>query len=62
MFLIIRDSFSTMRGKLIKDQINQGRIKIRELESSGQDSKEAIIQVTELQKTLQQLTDNIETE
>ena len=60
--LIIRDCFATIRGKLIKDQIKQGRIKIRELESLGQDSKEAIIQVTELQKTLQQLTDNIETE
>ena len=28
--LIIRDCFATIRGKLIKDQIKQGRIKIRE--------------------------------
>ena len=60
--LIIRECFATIKGKLIKDQIKQARIKIRELESSGEDAKEIIIQVTELQNTLHQLTENIETE
>ena len=60
--LIIRECFATIKGKLIKDQIKQARIKIRELESSGEDAKEIIIQVTELQNTLHQLSENIETE
>ena len=60
--LIISECFATIKGKLIKDQIKQGRIKIRELESSGEDAKEIIIQVIELQNTLHQLTENIETE
>ena len=60
--LIISECFATIKGKLIKDQIKQARIKIRELESSGEDAKEIIIQVIELQKTLHQLTENIETE
>lgn len=60
--LIIRECFNTIKGKLIKDQIKQARIKIRELESSGEDAKEIIIQVIELQKTLHQLSENIETE
>jgi len=60
--LIIKECFATIRGKLIKDQIKQARIKIRELEISGEDAKEIIIQVTELQNTLHQLTENIETE
>ena len=60
--LIIKECFSTIKKKLIKDQIKQARIKIRELESSGKDTKEIIIQVTELQKSLQALTENIETD
>ena len=60
--LIIKECFSTIKKKLIKDQIKQARIQIRELESSGKDTKEIIIQVTKLQKTLQELTENIETE
>ena len=60
--LIIKDCFATIRGKQIQDQIKQARIKIRELESSGEDAKEIIIQVTELQKTLHQLKENVETE
>ncbi len=60
--LIISECFATIKGKLIKDQIKQARIKIRELESSGEDAKEIIIQVTELQNTLHQLSENIETE
>ena len=60
--LIIRECFATIKGKLIKDQIKQARIKIRELESSGEDAKEIIIQVIELQNTLHQLTENIEAE
>jgi hypothetical protein len=60
--LIIRECFNTIKGKLIKDQIKEARIKIRELESSGEDAKEIIIQVIELQKTLHQLSENIETE
>ena len=60
--LIINECFATIKGKLIKDQIKQARIKIRELESSGEDAKEIIIQVTELQNTLHQLSENIETE
>ena len=60
--LIISECFATIKGKLIKDQIKQARIKIRELESSGKDPKEIIIQVTELQKSLQELTENIETD
>jgi len=60
--LIIKECFSTIKKKLIKDQIKQARIKIRELESSGKDAKEIIIQVTELQKSLQALTENIETD
>tara|TARA_B100000470_G_scaffold46499_1_gene34121 strand:- start:2198 stop:3964 length:1767 start_codon:yes stop_codon:yes gene_type:complete len=60
--LIISECIATIKGKLIKDQIKQARIKIRELESSGEDAKEIIIQVIELQKTLHQLTENIETE
>ena len=60
--LIIKECFSTIKKKLIKDQIKQARIKIRELESSGKDTKEIIIQVTDLQKSLQALTENIETD
>ena len=60
--LIIKECFSTIKKKLIKDQIKQVRIKIRELESSGKDTKEIIIQVTDLQKSLQALTENIETD
>lgn len=60
--LIISECIATIKGKLIKDQIKQARIKIRELESSGEDAKEIIIQVIELQNTLHQLTENIETE
>ena len=60
--IIIKDCFATIRGKQIQDQIKQARIKIRELESSGEDAKEIIIQVTELQKTLHQLKENVETE
>ena len=60
--LIIRECFNTIKGKLIKEQIKEARIKIRELESSGEDAKEIIIQVIELQKTLHQLSENIETE
>ena len=60
--LIIKDCFATIRGKQIQDQIKQARIKIRELESSGEDAKEIIIQVTELQKALHQLKENVETE
>ena len=60
--LIIKDCFATIRGKQIQDQIKQARIKIRELESSGEDAKDIIIQVTELQKTLHQLKENVETE
>ena len=60
--LIISECIATIKGKLIKDQIKQARIKIRELESSGKDAKEIIIQVIELQNTLHQLTENIETE
>ena len=60
--LIIKDCFATIRVKQIQDEIKQARIKIRELESSGEDAKEIIIQVTELQKTLHQLKENVETE
>ena len=60
--LIIKDCFATIRGKQIQDQIKQARIKIRELESAGEDAKEIIIQVTELQKTLHQLKENVETD
>ena len=60
--LIIKDCFATIRGKQIQDQIKQARIKIRELESSGEDAKDIIIQVTELQKTLHQLKEDVETE
>ena len=60
--LIIKECFSTIKKKLIKDQIKQARIKIRELESSGKGTKEIIIQVTDLQKSLQALTENIETD
>ena len=60
--LIISECIATIKGKLIKDQIKQARIRIRELESSGEDVKEIIIQVIELQNTLHQLTENIETE
>ena len=60
--LIIKECFSTIKKKLIKDQIKQARIQIREFESSGKDTKEIIIQVTKLQKTLQELTENIEKE
>ena len=60
--LIISECIATIKGKLIKDQIKQARIRIRELESSGEDAKEIIIQVIELQNTLHQLTENIETE
>jgi len=60
--LIIKECFSTIKKKIIKDQIKQARIKIRELESSGKDTKDIIIQVTELQKSLQELTENIETD
>ncbi len=60
--LIIKDCFATIRGKQIQDEIKQARIKIRELESSGEDAKEIIIQVTELQKTLHQLKENVEIE
>ena len=60
--LIISECIATIKGKLIKDQIKEARIKIRELESSGEDAKEIIIQVIELQNTLHQLTENIETE
>ena len=60
--LIIKDCFATIRGKQIQDEIKEARIKIRELESSGEDAKEIIIQVTELQKTLHQLKENVETE
>ena len=60
--LIIKECFSTIKKKLIKDQIKKARIKIRELESSGKDTKEIIIQVTDLQKSLQALTENIETD
>ena len=60
--LIIKDCFATIRAKQIQDQIKQARIKIRELESAGEDAKEIIIQVTELQKTLHQLKENVETD
>ena len=60
--LIIKDCFITIRRILIKDQIKQARTKIKELESKGHDSKEFVIHVTELQKSLQQLTDKIEIE
>ena len=60
--LIIKDCFVTIRRILIKDQIKQARTKIKELESKGHDSKEFVIHVTELQKSLQQLTDKIEIE
>ena len=60
--LIIKDCFVTIRRILIKDQIKQARTKIKELESKGHDSKELVIHVTELQKSLQQLTDKIEIE
>ena len=60
--LIIKDCFATIRAKQIQDQIKQARIKIRELESSGEDAKDIIIQVTELQKTLHQLKEGVETE
>jgi len=60
--LIIKDCFITIRRILIKDQIKQARRKIKELESKGHDSKEIVVHVTELQKSLQQLTDKIEIE
>ena len=60
--LIIKECFSTIKKKIIKDQIKQARIKIRELESSGKDTKDIIIQVTELQKSLSELTENIATD
>jgi len=60
--LIIKECFSTIKKQSIKDQIKQARIKIRELESSGKDTKEIIIEVTKLQESLQELTENIETD
>ena len=48
--LIIKDCFATIRGKQIQDQIKQARIKIRELESSGEDTKEIIIHTSKDQK------------
>ena len=60
--LIIKECFTTIRAKAIKDQIKQERIKIRELESSGEDTKDIIICVTELQKKLYELTNNSDTE
>jgi len=41
---------------LIKDQIKTARLKMRELESLGQDTETIILEVAELQKQLQDLT------
>ena len=54
--LIIQECLATIKGKLIKDQIKAARLKMRELESLGHDTEAIILEVSELQKQLQELT------
>ena len=54
--LIIQECLATIKGKLIKDQIKAARLKMRELESLGQDTEAIVLEVAELQKQLQELT------
>ena len=53
---IIQECLATLKGRLIKDQIKTARLKMRELESLGQDTEAIILEVAELQKQLQNLT------
>ena len=53
---IIQECLVTLKGRLIKDQIKIARLKMRELESLGQDTETIILEVAELQKQLQELT------
>mgnify|MGYP003315165934 CR=1 FL=1 len=54
--MIIQECMATIKGRLIRDQIKAERLKMRELESLGQDTEEIILEVAELQKRLQELT------
>ena len=54
--LIIQECLATIKGKLIKDQIKAARLKMRELESLGQDTEAIVLEVAELQTQLQELT------
>ncbi len=59
---IIQECLVTLKGRLIKDQIKIARLKMRELESLGQDTEEIILEVAELQKQLQELTVSLDQE
>ncbi len=54
--MIIQECMATIKGRLIKDRIKAERLKMRELESLGQDTEAIILEVAELQKQLQELT------
>ena len=53
---IIQECLATLKGRLIKDHIKAARLKMRELESLGQDTEAIVLEVAELQKQLQELT------
>jgi hypothetical protein len=53
---IIQECLVTLKGRMIKDQIKTARLKMREMESLGQDTDAIILEVAELQKQLQKLT------
>ena len=53
---IIQECLVTLKGRMIKDQIKTARLKMREMESLGQDTDTIILEVAELQKQLQKLT------
>ena len=59
---IIQECLATLKGRLIKDQIKTARLKMRELESLGQDTEAIIMEVAELQKQLQDLTMSLDRE
>jgi hypothetical protein len=59
---IIQECLATLKGRLIKDQIKTARLKMRELESLGQDTEAIILEVAELQKQLQDLTVSLDRE
>ena len=59
---IIQECLATLKGRLIKDQIKTARLKMRELESLGQDTEAIILEVAELHKQLQDLTVSLDRE
>jgi predicted signal transduction protein with EAL and GGDEF domain len=52
---VLQECLATIKSRPLKEKIKAARVKIRELEATGQDSTELVLEVARLQKELHAL-------